>query len=167
MAVSKKKEETEKLISRSSNTSILQNDKNNSGGPFTEIECEAECDDDPETIRRTAGVGGEAFPHRRLSSVSSQCAFSDYSSSNITSTSEDSDIVSITNGGSKLRFWSSIIIFTIASFLGGTAVSMLVPFYTKEAENKGVTISTAGLVRNFYALNTFSKLSLYNPLPRS
>ena len=157
MAVSKKKEETEPLISRSSNTTVLQNDKNNSGVSYTEIECDAECDDDPETIRRTAGVGGEAFPHRRLSSVSSQGAFSDYSSSNITTSSEDSDIVSITNGGSKLRFWSSIITFTIASFLGGTAVSMLVPFYTKEAKDRKVTIQTAGLVRNFYALNIYSK----------
>ena len=113
MARSKKKEETEPLNSRSSNTSILQDDKNSSGASYTEIECDAECDDDPETIRRTAGVYGEAFPQRRLSSVSSQSAFSDYSSSNITSTSEDSDIVSITNGGSKLRFWSSIITFTI------------------------------------------------------
>lgn len=146
MAVSKKKEETEPLISRSTNTSVLQNDKNNSGVSYTEIEDDAECDDEPETIRLTADVFGEAFPHRRLSSVSSQSAFSDYSSSNITSTSEDSDIVSITNGGSKLLFWSNIIIFTIASFLGGTAVSMLVPFYTKEAEYKNVSVSQAGLV---------------------
>ena len=151
MAVSKKKEETEPLISRSTNTSVLQNDKNNSGVSYTEIEDDAECDDEPETIRLTADVFGEAFPHRRLSSVSSQSAFSDYSSSNITSTSEDSDIVSITNGGSKLLFWSNIIIFTIASFLGGTAVSMLVPFYTKEAEYKNVSVSQAGLVRICYA----------------
>ena len=79
------------------------------GALFTEIECDTECDDDPETIRRTAGVSGEAFPYRRLSSVSSQGAFSEYSASNSTTTSEESEGGSITNGSSKLRFWSSII----------------------------------------------------------
>ena len=161
MVSSKKKEEIDQIISPSSNTSKLKLDKNKSGVLDTEKECDAECDDDPETIRQTAGVGGEAFPHRRLSSVSSQGAFSDCSSTNITSSSEEFDIVSITNGGSKLRFWSSIITFTISSFLGGTAVSMLVPFYTKEAELKNVTVSQAGLVRYFY-FNSFTLLPCFN-----
>ena len=146
MACSKKREEIEQIISPSSNTSKLKIDKNDSGVLDTEIECDAECDDDPETIRLTTDACGETFPHRRLSSVSSEDAFSDYSASNTTSSSEESDIGSITNGRSKLRFWTSMITFTISSLLGGVAVSMLVPFYTKEAEDKGVSVSQAGLV---------------------
>ena len=155
MAVNPKKEEKEPLFKKALKTNSLQNN-NNAGVLYAEVECDAECDDDPETIRQTAGVGGETFPHRRLSSVSSQDAYSDYSASNSTTTSEDSDTRSITNGGSKWRFWSNIIMFTISSFLGGLAVSILVPFYTKEAEEKGVTVSQAGLVSNYgYYTNVF------------
>ena len=151
MAVSKSKEETEPLLKGIMNSKQLHNDNNNqSGNSYTEIECDSECDDDPETTRRTAGVCGEAFSHRRLSSASSQDAFSEYSSSNGTSVSFESDHGSLTNGNSKLRFWTSIITFTISSFLGGIAVSMLVPFYTKEAEEKHVTVSEAGMVRVMY-----------------
>lgn len=145
MARTSKNEEKERMLKGASKSDHFENN-NNSGVLYAEIECDADCDDDPETIRQTASVSGETFPHRRLSSVSSQGAFSDYSASNFTSSSEDSDTGTITNGGSKWRFWSSIITFTISSFLGGLAVSILVPFYTKEAEDKGVTVSQAGLV---------------------
>ena len=159
MAVSKNKEEIEPLLKGIATTKLVQIDKNGqSGNSITEIECEAECDDDPETIRRTAGVSEEAFSHRRLSSISSQGAYSDYSSSNVTSISWESDQGSLTHGSSKLRFWASIITFTISSFLGGIAVSMLVPFYTKEAEEKNVTVSEAGMV-------SINKSILLMPIP--
>ena len=147
MALSKNQDEKELLLKRGS--IIVPTDKaqnNTSEALMVEIECDAECDDDPETIRQTTDACGETFPHRRLSSVSSEGAFSDYSASNTTTSSEESDIGSITNGRSKLRFWTSMITFTISSLLGGVAVSMLVPFYTKEAEDKGVSVSQAGLV---------------------
>ena len=147
MALSKNQDEKELLLKRGS--IIVPTDKaqnNTSEALMVEIECDAECDDDPETIRLTTDACGETFPHRRLSSVSSEDAFSDYSASNTTTSSEESDIGSITNGRSKLRFWTSMITFTISSLLGGVAVSMLVPFYTKEAEDKGVSVSQAGLV---------------------
>ena len=159
MALSKNQDEKELLLKRGS--IIVPTDKaqnNTSEALMVEIECDAECDDDPETIRQTTDACGETFPHRRLSSVSSEDAFSDYSASNTTTSSEESDIGSITNGRSKLRFWTSIITFTISSLLGGVAVSMLVPFYTKEAENKGVTVSQAGLV--IYYLLTQSVIPL-------
>ena len=146
MAVSKNKEEAEPILKRTTNSKNVLVDKMQSSNSFTEIECDPECDDDPETIRQTAGVSEEAFSQRRLSSASSEGAYSDYSSSNVTSVSVDSNQGSLTNGSSKLRFWTSIITFTISSFLGGIAVSMLVPFYTKEAEQKNVSVSEAGMV---------------------
>jgi len=147
MALSKNQDEKELLLKRGSIIAPTDKAQNNtSEALMVEIECDAECDDDPETIRLTTDACGETFPHRRLSSVSSEDAFSDYSASNTTSSSEESDIGSITNGRSKLRFWTSMITFTISSLLGGVAVSMLVPFYTKEAEDKGVSVSQAGLV---------------------
>ena len=152
MALIPKNEEKEPIFKVASKPDNVQN-SNNSGALYAEIECDADCDDDPETIGQTTGVSGEAFPHRRLSSVSSQGAFSDYSASNFTTSSEGSDTGSITNGASRWRFWSSIITFTITSFLGGLAVSILVPFYTKEAEQKGVTVSQAGMVI-LYKYNT-------------
>lgn len=162
MAVSKNKAETEPLLKRTTNSKNALIDKIQASNSFTEIECDPECDDDPETIRQTTDACGETFPHRRLSSVSSEDAFSDYSASNTTTSSEESDIGSITNGRSKLRFWTSMITFTISSLLGGVAVSMLVPFYTKEAEDKGVSVSQAGLV--IYYLLTQSLISLVQKL---
>ena len=156
MARNTKNEEKEPLLKGTPNPNNFQN--NHSGAIYTEIEGDADCDDDPETIRPTTGVRGETFPSGRLSSVSSQSGYSDYSGSNLTSNSSGFLDESITNGGPKWRFWSNIITFTVSSFLGGLAVSILVPFYTKEAEEKGVTVSQAGLVMFNYVFLYISGL---------
>ena len=90
--------------------------------------------------------GGNFSPRTPLSSVSSQSGYSEYSGSNLKSNISGFLDESITNGGPKWIFWFTIITFTVSSFLDGLAVSILVPFYTKEAEEKGVTVSQAGLV---------------------
>ena len=59
---------------------------------------------------------------------------------------KESDNGTISNIVSKWPFWSSVILFAISSFLAGVSVSMMSPFYTKEARQKGVTVSQAGLV---------------------
>ena len=56
------------------------------------------------------------------------------------------DTGTITNDGSKWQFWSKIIVLNISSFLGGLVFFHLLPFYTKEAKQRGVTVSQAGLV---------------------
>ena len=113
----------------------------------------------PNNFRNNHRPGGNFSPRTPLSSVSSQSGYSDYSGSNFTSNSSGFLDESITNGGPKWRFWSNIITFTVSSFLGGLAVSILVPFYTKEAEEKGVTVSQAGLVMFNYIFLYISALS--------
>jgi len=150
-----KKEEKEPLLRAPTASQRSNNypaaDNHNGGVLYTEIECEAECDDDAETIRRAADVGGEAFPSRRLSSAASNCDITVCYSGSETNTSNTSEgyetsTTSITGGQSKWKFWSTIITFTLSSLLGGLAVSILVPFYTTEAEEKGITVTQAGLV---------------------
>ena len=53
---------------------------------------------------------------------------------------------------------ANLAIFAIAELLGGFTFSLLSPFYTQEATNKGLTVTQTGLVRtmNFTLLFAYS-----------
>jgi len=46
----------------------------------------------------------------------------------------------------RSRFWLETAVFIGSTFLGGVAVSILSPFYTKEATEKGLTVWQSGVV---------------------
>jgi len=53
---------------------------------------------------------------------------------------------STSSSGQKSRFWLETAVFIGSTFLGGVAVSILSPFYTKEATDKGLTVWQSGVV---------------------
>ena len=48
----------------------------------------------------------------------------------------------------KCSTWANLLIFSIAELIGGFTFSLLSPFYTKEATEKGLSVTQTGLVRS-------------------
>ena len=55
---------------------------------------------------------------------------------------------------------ANLVIFAIAELLGGFTFSLLSPFYTQEATNKGLTVTQTGMVRTI----DFTLLFVYSLL---
>ena len=59
----------------------------------------------------------------------------------------------------RLGHLANLVIFAIAEILGGFTFSLLSPFYTQEATNKGLSVTQTGMVRVMAIL-----LSVFVPL---
>ena len=126
--------------------SKYQNSNNNYGALHKNKDCNENCNGNLKSLDNTKDINYMKLSQEQSSSGSAQDTTDDNRDCILTGLKEDSDKGAKSNNLSKWQFWSNIILFTISSFLGGVSVSMLAPFYTKEAEQKGVTVSQSGLV---------------------
>ncbi|XP_040583649.1 MFS-type transporter SLC18B1 isoform X1 [Lepeophtheirus salmonis] len=53
-----------------------------------------------------------------------------------------------------LQTWSNLIVFAVSEVLGGITYSLLSPFYTQEAQSKGMTVSETGMVYSVAFITT-------------
>ena len=140
-----------------------------SGVADTEIECDAGYNGAQTIWHRADFVGGEYHSPCRTSlasncDISSQWSGSKISMRNLTDQNGASSMATIYSGPSRWIFWSTIITFTISSLAAGMAVSTLVPFYTAEAKQRGITVAQSGLV-NMHCNIRISNITICCTLP--
>jgi len=96
-------------------------------------------------VSSAAGGGGGQVSYDSVAAVAEDGRRKGSESSD-SSLSSSSSGVSRLSSRSRVQFWTEVAIFIGSTLMGGMAMSIFTPFYTKEATAKGLTVSQSGLV---------------------